>query len=159
MCTRVYVAASNVGDATVPHTGHAGPFNVPVRLFCLSACLHMRSPGTRKCVPPPPCGWNHDSRHMWIPMKNGKEARAKERCFVPASRFSYFDSALPRRTLRDSGINIGNLRGKDLRVSDDLRLKRGSSVILWLKMPMPFRVINRSVLDQRDGVHLCSPLQ
>lgn len=149
MCTRIYVAPSYVGDTTVQHIGHGGPFNVPVQLSFLPERLpaHAR-PWTRKC-PPPPSGWNHDSRHMWIPMKNRKEARAKERSFVSASRFSCFDSALLRWSLRDSAINIGNLRGKDLRVSDDLRLKRGSSVILWLKMPMPFRVINRSVLDQR----------
>lgn len=80
MCTRVYVAASYVDDTTVLRTGHAGPFNVSVRLSILpehlSACLHMRGPGNWKC--PPPRGWNHDSRHMWIPMKNRKEARAKE---------------------------------------------------------------------------------
>ena len=47
------VAVSYIGDATMPHMGHAGPFKVSgaAMYFCLRACLHMHGPGTWKCQP------------------------------------------------------------------------------------------------------------
>lgn len=53
MCARAYVAVSYVGDAIMPHVGHADPFKVPRegRYFCLRTCLHMYGPVTQKCQP------------------------------------------------------------------------------------------------------------
>ena len=61
-CAMAYITASCVSDATVLHVGHSGPYTVSGggQVFCLSACLHMRGPGTCEC-PPPLCGWNYNT--------------------------------------------------------------------------------------------------